>query len=79
MDFEKILDEIKKYRYMGVSIMKNIKFSKEEIRALKVMLDTNTCRSGCAFSEMQNSKKDCDDCELTKLKISISKKIDYTQ
>ena len=57
-------------------LMKTIKLTKKEIRALLEQLDANACSSGCAFSEMQRSKKDCDECEFPRLISSIREKID---
>lgn len=55
--------------------MKTIKLSKKEIRALREQLSVNACSSGCAFEEMQMSKKDCDECEFPELIRSIEEKI----
>lgn len=55
--------------------MKTIKLTAKEIRALKEQLDANACSSGCAFEEMQRSRKNCDECEFPQLIESIIKKI----
>lgn len=55
--------------------MKTIKLTAKEIRALKEQLWANACSSGCAFSEMQRSRKDCDECDFPKLIRSIEEKI----
>ena len=56
--------------------MKTIKLTAKEIRALEQQLHANPCSSGCAFPEMQNSRKDCDECEFPKLISSIREKIE---
>jgi hypothetical protein len=56
--------------------MKNIKLSNDEIRAIDTFLWANPCRSGCAYSEMQNSKKDCDECKLMKSRKSVLEKLE---
>lgn len=53
-----------------------IEFTKKEIRALHAVLWANPCNSGCVYEEMDKSKKDCNDCELTKSIISITNKIE---
>lgn len=55
--------------------MKEIKLSKNEIRALKELLETNACESGCVYNEMVKSRKDCDECNFTKAVQSIMNKI----
>ena len=55
--------------------MKTIKLSAKEIRALNEQLYANACSSCCAFKEMQNSRKDCDECEFPALIESIRNKI----
>lgn len=55
--------------------MKIIKLTKEEIKALNKQLYANACRSGCAFEEMQTSKKSCKECDFTKHISSIFEKI----
>lgn len=56
--------------------MKTIKLTASEIRSLECLLQTNPWLSGCVIAEMQNSKKDCEDCCLTKDKHSIFKKLE---
>ena len=56
--------------------MKTIKLTASEIRTLERFLWANPCLNGCAYPEMQNSKKSCDECKLTKDKYSIIEKID---
>ncbi|MCC0642224.1 MULTISPECIES: hypothetical protein [unclassified Clostridioides] len=55
--------------------MKTIKLTQKEIRAIDAYLSSNPCRSGCAYDEMQNSKKDCNKCKLEDAKISILEKL----
>lgn len=55
--------------------MQTIKLTNKEIRALTEQLYANACSSGCAFEEMEDSKKDCDECEFPKLLRSIEDKI----
>lgn len=56
--------------------MKTIKLTQNEIRAIDVYISSNPCRSGCAYDEMQNSKKNCDRCKLESARISILEKLD---
>lgn len=56
--------------------MKTVKLTASEIRTLECFLRDNPCSSGCAYPEMQNSRKDCDECKLTKDKYSIMEKLD---
>ncbi len=56
--------------------MKIIKLTQKEIRAIDTYMSSNPCHSGCAYGEMQNSKKDCDECKLEDAKISILEKLD---
>lgn len=56
--------------------MKTIKLTASETRSLEYILLSNPCLSGCIIAEMQNSKKDCEDCYLTKDKHSILKKLE---
>lgn len=46
--------------------MKTIILTDEELRALKVLLWCNPCSCGCAYTEMQKSNIECDECNLTK-------------
>jgi len=46
--------------------MKTITLTANEIKALKAQLFANPCSSGCVYEEMQNSKKDCNECKFTK-------------
>lgn len=55
--------------------MKTIKLTASEIRSLEHFLMSNPCRCGCVLEKMQNSKKDCDECQLTKDSINIMKKL----
>lgn len=55
--------------------MKTIKLTSKEIRALKEQLNANACSSGCAFEEMQNSKKSCDECDFRASILSIIEKL----
>ena len=56
--------------------MKTIELTTDEIRTLKCFLYSNPCVSGCAYPEMQRSKKDCAECKLTKDMYSIIAKLD---
>ena len=56
--------------------MKTIKLTTGEIRSLKCFLYSNPCSSGCAYPEMQKSKKDCEECKLTNDIYSIMAKLD---
>lgn len=56
--------------------MKTIKLTASEIRTLERFLWVNPCLNGCAYPEMQNSKKSCDECKLTKDKYSMIEKLD---
>ena len=56
--------------------MKTIKLTASEIRTLKCFLYSNPCSSGCAYQEMQRSKKDCEECKLTKDMHSIIDKLE---
>ena len=55
--------------------MKTVKLIASEIRTLECFLWSNPCSDGCAYPEMQNSKKNCDECKLTKDKYSIIEKL----
>lgn len=57
--------------------MKTIQFTNKELKALRelVAYSHTVCSSGCVYPEMQNSKKDCSDCEFTKFIYSIEDKI----
>lgn len=56
--------------------MKKIILTASEIRSLEHYLYTNPCESGCVYSEMQNSRKSCEECKLNKDKDSILEKLD---
>jgi hypothetical protein len=56
--------------------MITLKLTKQEERALQALLWCNPCRSGCAWEEMEKSKKDCDECILSKAIQSIQDKLD---
>lgn len=56
--------------------MKTVKLTANEIRAIEAGLWSNPCRSGCAYPEMQNSRKSCDECKLTEARDSIMEKLD---
>ena len=55
--------------------MKTIKITAKEERLLEELLWCNPCNSGCAYREMNSSRKSCDECELTKSKNSLMKKL----
>lgn len=52
-----------------------INLTKEELKILDIYLNTNPCQSGCALSNMQNSKKDCEECNLIKIKNNLLNKL----
>lgn len=53
----------------------NITLTKNEQRALEViMFDTNPCRSGCAFKEMQKLDMDCLKCPFMEAYYSLIEK-----
>lgn len=56
--------------------LKTIKLTASEIRTLKYFLYSNPCSSGCAYPEMQSSKKDCAKCKLRKDMYSIMTKLE---
>ena len=56
--------------------MKTIELTASEIRTLECFLYSNPCSNGCAYPEMQRSKKDCEECKLTKDMYSIMEKLD---
>jgi hypothetical protein len=57
--------------------MKTLKLtSKEEKALIELIANSNTCRNGCVYENMQNSKKDCDECEFTGSIDSISNKLE---
>lgn len=55
--------------------MKTITLTAKEIKALTCQLFANSCSSGCVYEKMQNSKKNCDDCEFTKDIHSVRNKL----
>lgn len=57
--------------------MKTISFTNDEINAIQelVLISNKACSSGCVYEHMQNSNKDCNECEFTRLMRSISDKI----
>lgn len=55
--------------------MKTIKLTHNEIRAIDTYMSLNPYCSGCAYDEMQNSKKNCDKCKLGSARISILEKL----
>lgn len=59
--------------------MKTVKLTASEIRTLDCFLWSNPCSMGCAYPEMQKSRKSCDECKLTKDKYSIMKKLDLIE
>lgn len=57
--------------------MIKLNLTNKESKALKELIyNSNACSSGCIYPHMQESKKDCDECEFTKSIHSITKKID---
>jgi hypothetical protein len=50
--------------------------SKEEKALIELITNSNPCSSGCVYENMQDSKKDCDECEYTESINSISNKLD---
>lgn len=58
--------------------MKNIKLTAKELKALKELIwNSNPCSSGCVYPKMQNSRKDCDECEFIISIESIKDKIGF--
>lgn len=55
--------------------MKTVTLTANEIRAIGEFLWANPCDSGCAYSEMKKSKKECDECKLTQARDSILVKL----
>lgn len=55
--------------------MKIVFLTKQEIRALEAQLFVNPCSSSCVYEEMQNSKKNCDECQFIKNIDSVCKKL----
>ncbi|HBE8132708.1 TPA: hypothetical protein KRH68_000746 [Clostridioides difficile] len=55
--------------------MKTIELNQNEIRAIDAYLSSNLCKRGCAYDEMRNSRKDCEECELESARISILEKL----
>lgn len=56
--------------------MKTVKLTSNEIRAIEsYLIYGNPCSRGCAYPEMNRSRKDCKDCMLEKARISISEKL----
>ena len=55
--------------------MKTIKLKASEIRSLEHYLYSNPCEAGCAYPEMNNSKKSCEECKLNKDRQSIMEKL----
>lgn len=56
--------------------MKTVKLTASEIRSLFYYLESNPCESGCAYPEMNNSRKSCEECKLQKDRNSILEKLD---
>ena len=55
--------------------MKTVTFTANEIRALQLFLWCNPCKGGCAYEEMQSSKRDCDNCKLNEAIHSLTEKL----
>ena len=57
--------------------MKTLKITAKEERALRELLNNSfkCCNSGCVYSEMQNSRKNCEECNFTLSINSILDKI----
>lgn len=56
--------------------MNKLDFTKKEIKALRELIgNSRACSCGCVYTEMEKSKKDCDECEFTQSINSISDKI----
>ncbi len=57
--------------------MRSIKLTtEEEICQIEILYNHKTCSYGCIFEEMINSKKDCDECKLTKSVYSVLEKLE---
>lgn len=59
--------------------MKTIQLSEKEVRALTALLMDwrAACSSGCAFPEMQKSKKGCERCDYPKAITAIEEKLGF--
>lgn len=57
--------------------MVKLELSDKEARALKELLtySNSACSSGCAFSEMQKSRKGCDKCDYPKAIANVAEKL----
>lgn len=54
-----------------------LQFTNKELKALNELIQNgNPCCSGCIYPKMQNSKKDCNECEYTKSINSIVNKLE---
>lgn len=53
-----------------------MKFSKAEKEVLNIYLNANPCQSGCAWKNMSESTKDCDECEMERVRGELLNKID---
>ena len=54
----------------------NYKINSKWDKNIRTFLHANPCLNGCAYPKMQNSKKSCDECKLTKDKYSMIEKLD---
>jgi len=59
--------------------MKTLELTEKEERALKevLMCWKEACSSGCAFPEMQKSKKGCERCDYPKAITAIEEKLGF--
>lgn len=55
--------------------MKILELNQNEIRAIDAYMSSNPCRSGCVYDKMQNSRKDCEECDLESARISRLEKL----
>jgi hypothetical protein len=55
--------------------MKTIEFTKEELRALLILIDENPCNRGCCYPELESKDISCHQCPFTIATYSILEKI----
>lgn len=55
--------------------MKKLELTNDEIIVMDIFLNSNPCISGCSLPEMQDYKKDCNECRLIKMRDNILNKL----
>jgi len=55
--------------------VKKLELTSNEIIVMDIFLNSNPCIKGCSLPEMQDSKKDCDECRLIKMRDNILNKL----